>query len=63
MSHRMYLAVMLYGSDVEEAEIMMPNNCSLDRSILGVGCSIDGCCETNQSTRTWKQSFNAKSQS
>ena len=40
MSHRMYLAVMLYGSDVEEAEIIMPNTCSLDRSILGVGWSL-----------------------
>ena len=31
MSHRMYLAVMLYGSDVEKAEIIMPNTCSLNR--------------------------------
>ena len=36
MSHSVYLAVwvMLYSSDVEEAEITMPN-----RSILGVGWS------------------------
>ena len=42
MSHRISLAVwaMLYGSDVEEAEIIMPNTCSLDRSILEVGWSL-----------------------
>ena len=40
MLDSIYLVVILYGSDVEEAEIIMPNTYSLDRSILGVGWSL-----------------------
>ena len=40
MSHCTYLAawVMLYGSDVEDNNA---DTCSLDRSILGVGWSLE----------------------